>query len=66
MSKNEKFCIKHEELFINENDEFCSPAWSDRPPTGTNCNINANLFWEFSIENAEMMENYPWNMMIFS
>ena len=29
-----------------------------------NCNANANLFLDFSIENAEMMENFPWKMMV--
>ena len=31
-----------------------------------NCNINAKIIlnFEFSIENAEIMENCPWKMMI--
>ena len=37
-------------------------------PTGTtnttNCNLIGQLFFEFSIENAEIMENCPWKMMI--
>ena len=34
------------------------------PGSTANCNLNANYFSEFSIENAEMMENRPWKMMI--
>ena len=30
-----------------------------------NCNINANFFRSFSIENAERMENSPGKRMIF-
>ena len=30
-----------------------------------NYNRNANFLLEFSIENAEMVWNYPWKMTVF-
>ena len=78
MSKNDEFCIENEELCIKnetlciknkefciKKDEFCRPT---RKATSTaNCNIIANCFFSnFSIENAERMDNCPWKMMILN